>query len=75
MTVRCGTLREGVPSPLRVGTGIAWQGNHTLISMMVVVVGHCWIMGMGRLSGLDPTPNPRDTSKGCVSLKVYLKFL
>ena len=27
-------------------------------------------MGMGRPSGLDPTRNSRDTSKGCVSLKV-----
>ena len=31
------------------------------------VSGRCWIMGMGRPSGLDLTRNPRDTSKGCVS--------
>ena len=30
---------------------------------------------MGRPSGLDPTRNPRDTSKGCVSLKSDLRFL
>ena len=50
----------------RVGTGIAWQGNHALFSMMVVVVGNCWIMGMGFPSGLDRTCNLRDTSKGCM---------
>ena len=32
-------------------------------------------MGMDRPSRLDPTRNPRDTSKGCVSLKSDLRFL
>ena len=54
----------------------------SIIRMMFVIsqtqhgrVGDVGLWGWGDPSELDPTSNPEDTSKGCVSLKGYLIFL